>query len=933
MKFRSALRPAALVSLLLACGGENLVLPNEGEPAAVSILQGNDQTGRAGERLAQPIVVLVTDSRGRPVVGAPVALTFPDGEVVVEPPSARTDGDGNAVFDVVLGSRVGPVQGRVTIVPAEGEPRIVAVVRLSALSADAAGMALVGGDGQAAPVGSALPEPLVVQVADVYGNPIAGVPIGWAAEGGGSVSESVVETGADGRSSVTRTLGPSAGVQLTRATAEGMAGSPITFVHQATAGSAARLEEVSGSGQSAVVGTPLPNDLVVRLIDPEGNPVPGMAVAWVVGQGNGTVAPETTPTDGEGRASTRWTLGSQPGTLTATAVVSGVGVVSFSATALPGTPPGLRLLTQPSGTARRGVVLGRQPVVQLVDPSGDELAEAGVPVTVAVAAGPGRVRGTLTRTTGSTGRAVFTDLFFEGPAGRYTLAFGAASYSGVTSGPIELSRAATTLRIEADTPDPSAPGVAVRVDYSLASEGGRPTGEVVVSFEDGATCRAGAQAGGCSVTPSRTGTQSITARYAGDAEFEPASDEEPHTVRSVEPPGPSASLSTVVVEPGTLQVGGSAAIRVTVVDAVGSPIPQVEVQASAAGSGNDISPDRRSTDVSGRAEFQLRSTVAESKTITVVAGGVTLDQRPTVTFTRAPSATSIDADAPDPSDAGEPIEVRVSVRGDPGTPTGAVTVSAGGGLECTALLDRGSGRCSLTPTVPGSVTLRAEYPGDATFLPSEDTEAHQVSAATERILTLRTQPSGRAVPGEPLDRQPEIQLALEGGGEVREAGVTVRAQLSGAGGTLEGTTSVATGDDGRARFTDLAIAGGEGSYTLVFSAEGFRSVASDPIELSRMPTETQIVRDDPDPSAPGQPFEVRYKVRAGKSVPTGTVTVAAGVGGPACTGALDDRGEGSCELTLSGAGEVTLTATYAGNQRFAPSSDEERHRVEDSGRD
>ena len=193
------------------------MLPTEGAPAAIAIVQGNEQIGRAGEALAEPVVARVTDARGRPVIGAPVTLSVTSGEATVTPEGARTDGEGDAAFDLVLGARTGDLLGRVAVVSDGGETIAQADLRLTAVSADAAGISLAAGDGQTGRVGAPLPAPLVVQVADVFGNPIAGVPIQWSVEGGGTVSAEVVETDADGRASVERTLGLAAGEQRTRA--------------------------------------------------------------------------------------------------------------------------------------------------------------------------------------------------------------------------------------------------------------------------------------------------------------------------------------------------------------------------------------------------------------------------------------------------------------------------------------------------------------------------------------------------------------------------------------------------------------------------------------------------------------------------------------------------------------------------------------------
>jgi hypothetical protein len=92
------------------------------------------------------------------------------------------------------------------------------------------------------------------------------------------------------------------------------------------------VERVSGNGQNGEPGSQLGNPLVVRLVDEDGNGVGGEAVAWVVATGGGSTSPGTSETNDEGFASTQWTLGDTPGVNTLNAVVSGVGVVDFTAT-------------------------------------------------------------------------------------------------------------------------------------------------------------------------------------------------------------------------------------------------------------------------------------------------------------------------------------------------------------------------------------------------------------------------------------------------------------------------------------------------------------------------------------------------------------------------------------------------------------------------
>ena len=320
--------------LLGGCGGgEGIILPGDGEPAAIAVTDGDEQQGKVGEPLTNPVVVMVTDTRGRPVEGAAVefALTSAGSEVV--PPQKSTDAEGKADARLVLGTTFGRQTGNARVVTQGGRPGIQTDFSAMALPVDANTMAAAGGQDQSGHVGTQLDERLVVRVTDRFENPVEGVPITWVAEGGGSVSAEVVQTDEDGESGVRRTLGPSVGQQTAVARSEGLAGSPVTFVHTALAGDASRLVLVSGNNQTALAGSALPADLVVRLLDSEGNGIPATAVSWVVATGGGRANPENSTTDDGGRTSAKWILGNAVGEQRLDAVVSGVGVASFRATA------------------------------------------------------------------------------------------------------------------------------------------------------------------------------------------------------------------------------------------------------------------------------------------------------------------------------------------------------------------------------------------------------------------------------------------------------------------------------------------------------------------------------------------------------------------------------------------------------------------------
>ena len=100
---------------------------------------------------------------------------------------------------------------------------------------------------------------------------------------------------------------------------------------------------LAGDDQSGTTGQPLSQPLVVRLTNNDGTPIVAEEVDWHVTSGNGSLSETTTHTDGDGTASTIWTLGDVQGEQSVAAVVPRfTAAIAFKATAsapLPPAPP------------------------------------------------------------------------------------------------------------------------------------------------------------------------------------------------------------------------------------------------------------------------------------------------------------------------------------------------------------------------------------------------------------------------------------------------------------------------------------------------------------------------------------------------------------------------------------------------------------------
>ncbi len=384
-----------VLASLQACGGGDLVLPSETSPGDITLVLGNNQSGPAGAMLADPLVVKVLDRRGQPLSNQRVAFGL-DAEVPgaeISPDTAETGADGTAQARWLVGSTSGTQTAVARVVGANGlEVRFSATVG----AAGASRIAAVSGDGQIGAVGTGLAAPLIVLITDSFGNPVAGVQVEWDAHDG-SVDPTSSSTGADGRASTSWVLGSSTGTQTATTSSDGLDGSPVTFTSTAVPGSAEGLVRISGNEQSARVGEELAEALVVRLVDGQGNGVGGRAVSWVVASGGGTVEPGTSTTDDDGRASTRWTLGPGEGSNTLNAVVSGVGVVGFSATATNGGGGASRLefQLQPTDTEKDKRITPPVEVVVL-DADGQRVTEGEFEIMLELTGDDGELKGKRT---------------------------------------------------------------------------------------------------------------------------------------------------------------------------------------------------------------------------------------------------------------------------------------------------------------------------------------------------------------------------------------------------------------------------------------------------------------------------------------------------------------------------------------------------------
>lgn len=369
--------------------------PQPGPPARLRVADGDGQSGPVVSTLPLPLEVAVEDAFGNPVSDVAVRFSALDDGAAPEADSARSDAAGRARTGVATRARLGTSQIRAASHGLES-----VAFALTVTAGPPTQWTVVSGDAQTGTVGTSLPSPVVIALADAFGNPVAGQAVTFSSPDGGTGGPAGAITDAAGRTTTTWTLGPSAGLQRLQVAAGTLTLGSITAT--ARPGAPAVATAAGGSGQVGASGTALAAPLAVEVRDAFGNAVPDVAVSFTAAPGHGSFDPATPRTDGSGRATTRWTLGAGLGAQNASASVPGLAGVSFAAEARSGPPAALQLIQGGTQSGIAGTPLAVAPTVRVTDASGNPVP--GVAVTFTVTVGGGSVS-TPVAATGTDGTA------------------------------------------------------------------------------------------------------------------------------------------------------------------------------------------------------------------------------------------------------------------------------------------------------------------------------------------------------------------------------------------------------------------------------------------------------------------------------------------------------------------------------------------------
>jgi glucodextranase-like protein/carboxypeptidase family protein len=184
---------------------------------------------------------------------------------------------------------------------------------------------LVSGNNQQGEIGSTLHDPLVAQLVDATGRPLAGRPMTFTVRRSDGVlstfdsqgQQVTVTSDANGQASVTFQIGSRTGVgnNEVAVSAAGFVGEVI-FCASSTTSAANAINVAMGDQQRGVVGQTLGMPFIAIVTDRGGNPVRSVPVTFTIAQGGGNfggLTSFTTNTDGDGKAAAFLILGQQEG--------------------------------------------------------------------------------------------------------------------------------------------------------------------------------------------------------------------------------------------------------------------------------------------------------------------------------------------------------------------------------------------------------------------------------------------------------------------------------------------------------------------------------------------------------------------------------------------------------------------------------------------
>ena len=512
---------------------------NAGSPALLSAINGSDQVIAAGVQFLSPLEVMLTDAYGNPISGARVTYTnLPDGQAdaTFVSNTVSTNSSGLASNTASAGFHTGSY----TVVASTGN--LSTTFQLTNGPDSANNLVFLGTSlgTNIATAGQALPS-FQVAIEDIHNNIDTfddnAVSISLNT---GSLTGATTVNAVNGIATFTGIAADLAGANTLQASDSADSGiSPISTPITIDAGSPALLSVVSGSGQSAIVGTAYSTAFQVELTDAYGNPISGASVTFTapVSSASGTFGGNSTVTTTASGIATAptFTAGSTAGSFAVTAT-SGSFSTSFQLTNNPGVANTLVFFETPPGTntATVGQAISNFQVA-IEDSQGNVETSDDNPVSISLSSG------SLTGTTSVDavdGIASFNGLTTQSPGANNLVATDSTDLLTPISTPISINAlnqtVPTFLTVVSGSGQSASVGSAfsTALQVKLTDAAGNPISGASVTFTTPTSGATGIFGGSATVATNAQGIATAPALTAG------------HTAGSFNVSASSASLST-----------------------------------------------------------------------------------------------------------------------------------------------------------------------------------------------------------------------------------------------------------------------------------------------------------------------------------------------------------------------------------------------------
>jgi len=451
-----------------------------------------------------------------------------------------------------------------------------------------------------------------------------------------------------------------------------------------------------------------------------------------------------------------------------------------------------------------------------------------------------------------------------------------------------------------------APGSGVPTGSVTFFLDGTPTAPILLNPSGQATFSTSALA---------VGTHTITATYGGDPGFNGS------TSPAVSQVVNKADTTTTLLSSVNPSLVGQSVTFTATVTAVapgaGTPTGTVDFfdGATPLGSG-PLNP-------SAQATFSTSALTQGSHSITAVYNGdpdfntstssiLTQVVNPTG---GTPSATALVSNI-NPSVFGQAVTFTATVTGSGPTPTGMATFFDGATPIATVSLNpSGIGTLTTSSLLVGTHPITAQYAGDATYAPSTSSIVSQVVNKADTTTTVISSVNPSIV-GQSVTFTATVTAVAPGSG-TPTGNVTF----------FDGATMLGTGalnPSAQATFTTTTLTQGTHPITAVYAGDpdfngSSSSILSQVVNPSGGTPSTTTLTSSQNPSVFGQAVTFTATVTGSGATPTGTVTFLDGATTLATVG-LNPSGMATFTTSALAVGTHPMTASYAGDSTYAPSS-------------